>query len=96
MIAEAGLSIVQGGDKVQRTDISSGNRPPNEENEISQAGQASDAGPAVVANFSAAALETSRAVSQTTQTADQNSTASERPEQAPVPPPTESTIDTYA
>lgn len=97
MITEAGLSIVQSSDKVQRTDVNNGNRPPNQENQLNQAGQGSSVGPAVVANFSAAALESSRAVSQTTQTADQNASASaERAEPPPPEPPSEQLIDTYA
>ena len=100
MITEAGLSIVQSSDKVQRTDVTNGNRPTSQDNELNQAGQGSSIGPAVVANFSAAALESSRAVMQTTQTADKNPTASadraEQSEPPPPEPPAEQMIDTYA
>jgi len=75
-----------------------GDRPANQEQETAQAGQVTDAGPAVVANFTAAALESSRAVSQSSQTADQNRASEEsQVERAPAPPPdSESSIDTYA
>lgn len=56
---------------------------PTKENDLGKAGQTTDAGPAVVANFSAAALESARAVSETSQTAEQNRT--EERQERPVP-----------
>lgn len=97
MITEAGLSIAQAPDKVQRSDVRDDRLPANQQNEISQAGQGSDAGPAVVANFSAAALESSRAVAQTTQAADQNRPAPEQEVERQPPPeePPRQSVDTY-
>lgn len=45
---------------------------PTKENDLSKAGQTTDAGPAVVTRFSAAAMESARAVTETSQVADQN------------------------
>ena len=45
---------------------------PTKENDLGKAGQTTDAGPAVVTSFSAASLESARAVTETSQVADQN------------------------
>lgn len=50
------------------------NTDPNKANDLGKAGQTTDAGPAVVTSFTAAALESARAVTETSQTADQNRT----------------------
>jgi hypothetical protein len=58
--------------KVQNVDNTNRTSDPTKESGLGKAGQTTDAGPAVVTSFSAASLESARAVSDTTQVADQN------------------------
>ena len=71
----ASVTTVQDNNKPQNLDSGTSIKAPTRENELNRAGQASESGPAVVTDFSAAALETSRAAAETSQTADQNRTA---------------------
>lgn len=86
-----GATITTGLDNNRPQNLDSGTsiKSPGRDNEMSRAGQASEEGPAVVATFSAAALETSRATSETTQAAENNRLQSEaeRDEPQPLPPP---------
>ncbi len=71
IIDGSAINSVFDANKVQNVE---GTKPsnPTKENELSKAGQTTDAGPAVVTSFSAAALESARAVTESTQVADQN------------------------
>ncbi len=85
----ASVTTVQDNNKPQSLDSGTSIKAPNRENELNKAGQTSEAGPAVVTDFSSAALETSRAPAETSQTADQNGTAAstDRSAAPPEPPP---------
>ncbi len=73
IIDGSSINGVLDANKVQNVE---GSKPsnPTKENELGRAGQTTDAGPAVVTSFSAVALESARAVSESTQVADQNKT----------------------
>lgn len=85
------ITTVQDNNRSQNLDSGTSIKAPNRENEMSRSGQVSDSGAAVVAEFSAAALETSRAASEPTQTADDNrlESGADRSEVRPTPPPPE-------
>lgn len=72
----ASVSTVQDNNRPQNLDSGTRIKDPTRENELSRTGQSSESGPAVVADFSAAALETSRAAAETSQSTDSNSSAS--------------------
>ncbi|MEN8257598.1 MAG: hypothetical protein ABFS09_07020 [Thermodesulfobacteriota bacterium] len=85
----ASVTTVQDNNRPQNLDSGTRIKTPTRENELNRAGQVSDSGPAVVAEFSATALETSRAAAETSQSADQNRNASstDRSEAPPEQPP---------
>lgn len=60
--------------KALNVDNSNRTSDPMKESDRGKAGQSTDAGPAVVTNFSAASLESARALTEPTQVADQNRT----------------------
>ncbi len=64
----AGVLDANKGQNVENTKVSD----PTKENELAKTGQTTDAGPAVVTSFSAAALESARAVPESSQVADQD------------------------
>lgn len=84
-----GVSVSTSLDSNKAQNLDSGTRikDANRENEMTRVGQGSESGPAVVANFSAAAMETSRAASETSQAADDSrmESATERYEAQPEP-----------
>lgn len=82
------MTTVQDNNRPQNLDSGTRIKTPARENELNRSGQASEAGPAVVASFSAAALETSRATSETSQSADDSrmESGTERYESRPEPP----------
>ena len=83
----AGVTTVQDNNKPQSLDSGTSIKTPTRENELNRAGQSTEAGPAVVTDFSAAALETSRATAETSQTADQNRLESATDTSKPPAPP---------
>ncbi|MBU0682493.1 MAG: hypothetical protein KKD73_13835 [Proteobacteria bacterium] len=85
------FTTVQDNNKSQNLDSGTGIKTPTRENQLNRAGQTSEAGQAVVAEFSAAALETSRAASEASQAAEENrmDSATERPHAQPQSPPPE-------
>lgn len=86
------MTTVQDNNKPQSLDSGTKIKSPTRENEMSRAGQVSESGSAVVTDFSAAALETSRATFETSQTANKNrmESSTERNESRPQPPPEDS------
>ncbi len=84
----ASFTTVQDNNRSQNLDSGTRIKTPTRENELNRAGQTSDSGTAVVANFSAAALETSRATAETSQGADENrmESSTERYEEKSQPP----------
>jgi hypothetical protein len=83
----ASITTVQDNNRSQSLDSGTSIKTPTRENELNRAGQSSESGPAVVADFSAAALETSRATSEASQAADDNRLESGTDRQDSSPPP---------
>ncbi|PLX46939.1 MAG: hypothetical protein C0613_15380 [Desulfobulbaceae bacterium] len=85
----ASVTTVQDSNRPQNLDSGTKIKVANRENEMNRAGQASENGQEVVANFSAAALETSRAAAEVSQGAEKNrlESSTERDESRPQPPP---------
>lgn len=77
MVLDPTSGAIQANVKLDRPTSAPTNERPNTnvEDRSPEAGQSSESSPAVVANISAAALETARAVNGAEQSADQNSTS---------------------
>lgn len=96
MLVDATNTSAQLVGQTQNVDQAGKSKDNNHQNEINRPGQSSDAGPAVVTSFSAAALESSRAVSEAGQTVDNSKTApEEQASRQELSGEAESTIDVF-